>query len=88
MNFDFINCKLNDVYLNAGELSDFKFDNSQLQNVSFSGSLLDNVKIKDSTLKNIRFHGAEAYKEVSIKGVLIPHRIPIKDYASFLKEIS
>ena len=63
MNFDFINCKLNDVYFSAGELTDLKFDNSQLQDVWFSGSLLDNVKIKNSTLENRRFDGAEAYKE-------------------------
>ena len=88
MDFDFINCKLNDVFFNAGELTDFKFDNSPLQNLWFSGSLLDNVKIKDSTLENISFHGAEAYKEVSINGVLPPNLIPIKDYASFFKEIS
>jgi hypothetical protein len=39
-------------------------------------------------LEKIRFDGAEASKEVSIKGVLTTNRIPIKDYASFLKEIS
>jgi len=79
---------LNDVYFSAGELTDLKFDNSQLQDVWFSGSLLDNVKIKDSTLEKISFNGAEAYKEVSRKGVLTANPIPIKDYDSFLKEIS
>ena len=88
MDFVFINCKLNDVFFNAGELTDLKFDNSQLQDVCFSGSLLDNVKIKNSTLEKIRFDGAKAYKEVSINGVLTTNCIPIKDYASFLKEIS
>ena len=58
MNFDFINCKLNDVYFSAGELTDLKFDNSQLQGVWFSGSLLDNIKI----LEEIKFDGAEASK--------------------------
>ena len=59
-----------------------------MQDVWFSGSLLDNVKIKNSTLEKIRFDSAKAYKEVSIKGVLTAYPIPIKDSASFLKEIS
>jgi len=79
---------LNDVFFNAGELTDLKFDNSQLRDVWFSGSLLDNVKIKNSTLEKIRFDGTKAYKEVYIKGILTAQRIPIEDYASFLKEIS
>ena len=62
--------------------------NSQLQGVWFSGSLLDNVKIKNSILEEIKFDGAKAYKETYINGVLTTNRIPIKDYASFLKEIS
>nr|UVG41924.1 hypothetical protein [Navicula tsukamotoi] len=88
MNFDFINCKLNDVYFNAGQLTDLQFDNSQLQNVSYSGSLLDNVKIKNSTLEKIRFDGAEVEKETYENGILIINRIPINDYSSFLKEIT
>jgi uncharacterized protein YjbI with pentapeptide repeats len=79
---------LNNVSFSAGELSDVKFENSRLQDVWFSGSLLDKVKIKNSTLEKIRFDGAKAYKEVSKKGVLSRHYIPIKDYPSFLKEIS
>ena len=88
MDFDFINCKLNDVSFCAGELSNFKFDNSQLQDVWFSGSLLDNVKIKNSTLEKISFNQATAYKEIYENGILTAKRILIKDYASFLKEIS
>ena len=79
---------MNDVYFSAGELTDLKFDNSQLQDVWFSGSLLDNVKIKNSTLEKIRFDGAEAYKETYRNGILTTNRTPIKDYTSFLKEIS
>lgn len=88
MDFSFINCKLNDVFFNTEELTNLKFDNSQLQNVWFSASLLDNVKIKNSTLENIICDGTQAYKEVYINGVLTAKPILIKDYASFLKEIS
>jgi hypothetical protein len=49
---------------------------------------LDNVKIKNLTLEKIGFDGAKAYKEVYINVVLTTNHIPIKDYASFLKEIS
>ena len=88
MDFDFINCKLNKIFFSAGLLTDLKFDNSQLEDICFCGSLLDNVKIKNSTLEKIIFDGAETYKEVYLKGVSTRHSIPIKDYASFLKEIS
>ena len=56
--------------------------------VSFSESLLDNVKIKNSTLERIIFHNAKAYKEIYKNGLLIPSRITINDYESFLKEIN
>lgn len=88
MDFGFINCKLNDVFFNAGELTDLKFDKSQLQDVWFSRSLLDNIKIKNSTLEKIRFDGAKAYKKVYRNSILTINPILIKDYASFLKEIS
>ena len=79
---------MNNVYFSAEELCDFKMDNSQLQKVSFAGNLLDNVKVQNSTLEKIKFSGTEAYREVSINGVLTENHVPIKDYASFLKKVS
>jgi len=46
------------------------------------------VKIKNSTLEEIVFCVAEADKEILKEGILTAERIPIEDYASFLKEIS
>ena len=76
------------VYFVNTELADVTFNASQFNNTSFAGALLDNVKAKNSSFHNITFYKTEIYKLVYQEGQFVGNRTSIKDYESFLKEVS
>lgn len=88
IDFNFINCELNHVFLEDSKLDNFEFKESKLCNVSFVRSFVNNLKIKTSTLEKIEFYKMHVCKDIYKKDILTVECNEIKNYDTFLKEIN